>query len=102
MRATGGQPLSRNRDQEFPHRRLRESKFFDRIRLLRGFRGRAVVFYFESLHEFRYRQIIECIHFLHRCRETVLCDNGGRWEPYSQLPYPPFGSRSFVEHPVAT
>jgi glycosyltransferase involved in cell wall biosynthesis len=67
--------------REFPHRRLRESTFLERIRLLRDFRGRAVVFYFESLHEFRYRQIIECIHFLHRCRETVLCDSGGRWEP---------------------
>lgn len=66
---------------EFPHRRLRESTFFERIRLLRGFRGRAVVFYFDSLHEFRYRQIIECIHLLHRCRQTVLCDSGGRWEP---------------------
>jgi glycosyltransferase involved in cell wall biosynthesis len=66
---------------EFPHRRLRESRFFERIRLLRGFRGRAVVFYLESLHEFRYRQMIECIHFLHRCRETILCDAGGRWEP---------------------
>ncbi len=65
---------------EFPHRRLRESTFFDRIRLLRGFRGRAVVFYLESLCEFRYRQMIECIHFLHRCRETILCDAGGRWE----------------------
>jgi glycosyltransferase involved in cell wall biosynthesis len=67
--------------REFPHRRLRESTFFERIRLLREFRGRAVVFYFESLDEFRYRQIIECIHFLHRCRETVLCDGSGRWEP---------------------
>jgi glycosyltransferase involved in cell wall biosynthesis len=67
--------------REFPHRRLRESGFFERIRLLRGFRGQAVVFYFESLYEFRYRQMIECSHFLHRCRETVLCDAGGRWEP---------------------
>jgi glycosyltransferase involved in cell wall biosynthesis len=67
--------------REFPHRRLRESTFFERIRLLRGFRGRAVVFYLESLNEFRYRQMIECSHFLHRCRETVLCDAGGRWEP---------------------
>jgi glycosyltransferase involved in cell wall biosynthesis len=67
--------------REFPHRRLRESSFFERIRLLRGFRGQAVVFYFESLDEFRYRQMIECSHFLHRCRETVLCDAGGRWEP---------------------
>jgi glycosyltransferase involved in cell wall biosynthesis len=70
-----------NEIREFPHRRLRESKPLERIRLLRGFRGRAVVFYLESLEEFRYRQMIECIHFLHRCRETVLCDAGGRWEP---------------------
>ena len=67
--------------REFPHRRLRESAFFERICLLREFRGQAVVFYLESLDEFRYRQMIECSHFLHRCRETVLCDAGGRWEP---------------------
>jgi glycosyltransferase involved in cell wall biosynthesis len=66
--------------REFPHRRLRESTFFERIRLLRGFRGRAVVFYLKSLDEFRYRRMTECIHFLHRCGETVLCDAGGRWE----------------------
>jgi glycosyltransferase involved in cell wall biosynthesis len=66
--------------REFPHRRLREGTFFERIRLLRGFRGQAVVFYVQSLCKFRYRQMIECIHFLHRCRETVLCDAGGRWE----------------------
>jgi glycosyltransferase involved in cell wall biosynthesis len=68
---------------EFPHRRLRESNFLERVRLLRSFRGRAVVFYLESLCEFRYRQMIECIHFLHRCRETILCDAGGRWESLS-------------------
>ena len=72
--------------REFPHRRLRESRFFERIRLLRGFRGRAIVFYFQSLADLRYRQMLECIHFLHRCHETVLCDSGGRWEPMRSLP----------------
>jgi glycosyltransferase involved in cell wall biosynthesis len=66
--------------REFRHRKLRESGFLERIRLLRDFRGRAVVFYFESLVELRYRQIIECFHFLHRCPETVLCDSSRRWE----------------------
>jgi len=65
---------------EFPYRRLRASSFSERIGLLRGFRGRALVFYFQSLDELKYRQILECIHFLHRCRETVLCDSGTRWE----------------------
>ena len=67
--------------REFPHRRLRESTFMERIRLLRGFRGRAIVFHFQSLGDQKYRQILECIHFLHRCRESVFCDSGGCWEP---------------------
>jgi glycosyltransferase involved in cell wall biosynthesis len=65
---------------EFPYRRLRASSFSERIGLLHGFRGRALVFYLQSLDELKYRQILECIHFLHRCRETVLCDSGARWE----------------------
>jgi glycosyltransferase involved in cell wall biosynthesis len=66
--------------REFPHRRLRESSFMAQLRLLRGFRGRAIIFCFESLDDFRYKQMFECVHFLHRCGETVLCDDGGRWE----------------------
>jgi glycosyltransferase involved in cell wall biosynthesis len=66
--------------REFSHRRLRDSSSIERIRLLRGFRGRAIIFHFASLDDFKYRQIFYCIHFLHRCRETVLSDDGGRWE----------------------
>jgi glycosyltransferase involved in cell wall biosynthesis len=66
--------------KEFPHRRLRASSFIERLRLLRGFRGRAIIFFFESLDNLKYRKIIECIHLLHRCQQTVLCDGGGRWE----------------------
>jgi glycosyltransferase involved in cell wall biosynthesis len=66
--------------REFPHRRLRVSKFMERIRLLRGFRGKAIVFYFQSLADFKHRRILGCIHFLHRCQETVLCDKDGHWE----------------------
>ena len=66
--------------RELPHRKLRMGGFTERIRLLRGFRGQAIVFYFQSLAEFKHRQILGCIHFLHRLRETVLCDNGGHWE----------------------
>ena len=66
--------------REFPHRKLRESSFIERIRLLRDLRGRVVIFYFESLPDFKYKQIIACVHFLHRCPDTVLCDSGGRWE----------------------
>lgn len=67
--------------REFPHRRLRDSSSsIERIRLLRSFRGRAIIFHFASLDDFKYRQIFNCLHFLHRCRETVLSDDGGRWE----------------------
>jgi glycosyltransferase involved in cell wall biosynthesis len=63
---------------EFPHRRLRISTFRERIQLLRGFHGRAIVFYF-------HRRILECFHFLHRCQETVMCDRSGRWESIHDL-----------------
>jgi glycosyltransferase involved in cell wall biosynthesis len=66
--------------REFPHRRLRTSTFTEQIRLLRSFRGRILVFYFQCLADLKYRRILECIHLLHRCRETVLSDSGGRWE----------------------
>ena len=66
--------------REFPHRKLRVGGFKQRIRLLRAFRGRAIIFYFESLHELKHKQVLECFHCLHRCHETVLCDRSGRWE----------------------
>jgi glycosyltransferase involved in cell wall biosynthesis len=66
--------------QQFPHRRLRISGFAQRIRLLRSFHGQAIVFYFESLNHFKHRQVLVCFQLLHRCRETVLCDQSGSWE----------------------
>jgi glycosyltransferase involved in cell wall biosynthesis len=63
---------------EFPYRKLRESTLLERIRLLHRFRGRAFVFHFQSVDELKYRRILECIHFLHQCRETVLSDNSAR------------------------
>jgi glycosyltransferase involved in cell wall biosynthesis len=66
--------------REFPHRLIRISGFVQRIRLLRSFRGAAIVFYFESLDDFKHKRILECFHLLHRCHETALCDQSGRWE----------------------
>jgi glycosyltransferase involved in cell wall biosynthesis len=66
--------------QEFPHRKLRESGLLGRLAILRGFHGRSLVFFTESLDSFRYQALIECLHLLHRCRETVLCDGAGRWK----------------------
>ena len=68
------------RIEELPHRKIRVSGFMQRIQLVRDLRGRAVIFYFDSLDTFRHKQVVECLHFLHRCRETVLCDQGGRWQ----------------------
>ncbi len=43
--------------------------------------------------------MIECSHFLHRCRETVLCDGGGRWEPMRSVQVSSGAApRSFVQH----
>ncbi len=66
--------------REFPHRKLRVGTFSERKRLLRACRGRAIVFYFPSMDEFKHRRLLECIHFLHQCQETVLCDKSGYWE----------------------
>jgi hypothetical protein len=66
--------------REFPHRRLRDSSSIERIRLLRGFRGRAIVFYFQSLDDFKYRQILECIHFCTDAGKLCCAMSGGRWE----------------------
>jgi glycosyltransferase involved in cell wall biosynthesis len=63
------------------HRRFRESSLRERVRMLRGLRGRAVIFSFQSLDEMRHRRILEWVHFLHRAKDTVLCDSSGRWEP---------------------
>jgi glycosyltransferase involved in cell wall biosynthesis len=66
--------------REFPQRRLRINGLAERIRLLRGFRGQAVIFFFESLADFKHRQVLVCFQLLHRCQATVLCDNRGHWE----------------------
>jgi glycosyltransferase involved in cell wall biosynthesis len=66
--------------REFPQRRLRINGLTERIRLLRGLRGQAVIFFFESLADFKHRQVLVCFQLLHRCQETVLCDNRGHWE----------------------
>jgi glycosyltransferase involved in cell wall biosynthesis len=66
--------------REFPQRRLRINGLAERIRLLRGFHGQAVIFFFESLADFKHRQVLVCFQLLHRCQATVLCDNRGHWE----------------------
>jgi glycosyltransferase involved in cell wall biosynthesis len=66
--------------KEIPHRRLRVSGIVQKIRLLRSLRGRSVIFYFESLDQFKHRQVLVSFQYLHRCRETVFCDQSGRWE----------------------
>jgi glycosyltransferase involved in cell wall biosynthesis len=71
--------------REFPHRKLRISGLTQRIRLLRGIRGQAIIFYFESLEDFKHRQVLACFHLLHRCQETVLCDNRGHWESMQNI-----------------
>ena len=67
---------------EFPHRKLRVSGFMQRIRLLRSLRGRAAVFYFDSLQGFQHRLVLRCFQLLHRCQETSLCDKSGHWESF--------------------
>ena len=67
------------------HSRLRGDTMAGRIRLLRSFRGRAIVFSFESLADLKYGFVLRCVHLLHRCRETVLCDSTGEWKSFKTL-----------------
>ena len=67
---------------EIPHHRLRASGFVQRIRLLHSLRGRAIVFFFDSLLGFKHRQVLQCVQLVHRCWETVLCDESGNWEEF--------------------
>jgi glycosyltransferase involved in cell wall biosynthesis len=83
--ALAGNRYSGFRIEEFPHRQLREGTFFQRIRLFRRFRGRALVFFVASLEEFKHQQLIRCVHLLHRCQETVLCDDTGQWQSMQNL-----------------
>jgi glycosyltransferase involved in cell wall biosynthesis len=85
--------------REFPQRKLRISGLTQRIRLLRGIRGRAIIFYFESLADFKHRQVLVCFHLLHRCQETVLCDNQGHWESIRNIDI--FRSAPGVLHSLA-
>jgi glycosyltransferase involved in cell wall biosynthesis len=70
---------------ELPHRKLRVSGFMQRIRLLRSLRGRAIVFYFDSLQGFQHRLVLQGFQLLHRCQETSLCDKGGHWESFQTV-----------------
>jgi glycosyltransferase involved in cell wall biosynthesis len=71
---------------EVSHPRFRASSLLERVGLLRGLRGRALVFHFQSLGETKYRQMLACLRFLHRCRETFVGDSSGRWEPVRSIP----------------
>ena len=71
-------PMSRSRCS--PIAELREAALSREDTFASQLSGRAIVFYFQSLADLKYRQILECMHFLHRCQETVLCDSSGRWE----------------------
>ncbi len=73
------------RIEEFAGRKLRVSGFMERIRLLRGLRGETAVFYFKTLAAFKHTQALVCLHLLHRCRETVLCDGDDHWQTWRSV-----------------
>ncbi len=64
------------------HRLMRESSLRDQIRLLRSLVGRAVVFFFQSVKDAHYRQLLSCSGLLHHCSHTVIADSLGVYETY--------------------
>jgi glycosyltransferase involved in cell wall biosynthesis len=64
---------------EFSHLRFRSSSFKERLRMLSRSRGKALVFYFRSLADSAYIELLKYIHFLHGCTETVLADEKNQW-----------------------
>jgi glycosyltransferase involved in cell wall biosynthesis len=66
--------------KEFFHHEFRSKTFIEQLRAMASLRGRAVVFYFQSLSGSKYLQLLKCLHLLHRCNETILTDECGQWE----------------------
>lgn len=68
------------RISEISHPAFRGGNFIERFRILYRSHGRAFVFFYRSLADSRYVQLLKCLHVLHRCPETVLSDEAGKWE----------------------
>ena len=64
------------------HRLMRESSRRDQVRVLRSLIGRAVVFFFQSVRDAHYRQLLSCTGLLHHCSHTVIADSSGVYETY--------------------
>jgi glycosyltransferase involved in cell wall biosynthesis len=59
------------------HRELRESGWSGQLRTLIGLKGDAIIFYFRSLADMKEPEIFVGLHLIHRCKETILADEGG-------------------------
>lgn len=71
-----------------PIREVREAGWKQRLATFRSHRGRAVVFFFESLSDAQRLRLLPWCGLLHRCRETVIADETGKIETYTWKNYP--------------
>jgi glycosyltransferase involved in cell wall biosynthesis len=65
-------------------REFREAGWKGQLRTLRGLRGEAVVFFFESLKDNNQEQLLAWCGLVHRCKRTVLADSQGTFRSYSR------------------
>lgn len=63
-------------------REFRELGWRGQLRVLRKLHGRALVYFFSSVHDNRMPQILAWSGLAHHCKETVLAAVTGEWESY--------------------
>ncbi len=66
------------------HRELREGGWKQQLRSLRRLRGRALIFYFQSLADLYQERLLACTGLIHHCRETTFADDTGRVRRYGR------------------
>lgn len=64
------------------HRELREAGWKGQVRALRNLRGKALVFYCQSLGEIYQPQLLVWTGLVHKCGDTVIADGSGHFRVY--------------------
>jgi glycosyltransferase involved in cell wall biosynthesis len=67
---------------EIPKRALRESGWKGQLRYMLRLRGQALIIYCASLDDVQAPRLFACVHFLHRCKETLVVDSSNRCKAY--------------------
>lgn len=69
-------------------REFREQTSRRQLKILRGLRGQALVFFFSSPRDIRMPQVLAWSGLAHRCGETILATATGVWDRYRRIDWP--------------